>query len=217
MGIPDYLTCLLIHLYVDQEETVRTLHGTTDWFKIGTGVDQGCILSPLTLCRVHHVKCWAGWITGCNQDYWQKYQQSHICRWYHSNGRIWRKTKEPLQGGERGEWKSWLKTQRSKNYDCGILSHHFMANRWSKSGNSEILYSWTPKSLWMWLWKVAAVSHVLCQDSWLLEEKILIQGQRWDLTMWTFLCMRLLLNYKREKASDIDIRRAQKECPLASF
>ena len=46
MGIPDYLTCLLKNLYVGQEATVRTGHGTTDWFQIGTGVCQGCILSP---------------------------------------------------------------------------------------------------------------------------------------------------------------------------
>ena len=44
MGIPDYLICLLRHLYAGQEATVRTLHGTTDWFKIGKGVHQGCIL-----------------------------------------------------------------------------------------------------------------------------------------------------------------------------
>ena len=46
MGIPDHLTCLLRNLYADQEETVRTGHGTTDWFQIGKGVYQGCILSP---------------------------------------------------------------------------------------------------------------------------------------------------------------------------
>ena len=46
MGIPDHLTCLLINLYTDQEATVRTGHGTTDWFQIGKGVGQGCILSP---------------------------------------------------------------------------------------------------------------------------------------------------------------------------
>ena len=46
MGIPDHLTCLLRNLYSVQEATVRTTHGTTDWFQIGTGVHQGCILSP---------------------------------------------------------------------------------------------------------------------------------------------------------------------------
>ena len=46
MGIPDHLTCLLRNLYGGQEATVRTGHGTTDWFQIGKGVRQGCILSP---------------------------------------------------------------------------------------------------------------------------------------------------------------------------
>ena len=46
MGIPDHLTCLLRNLYAGQEATVRTGHGTTDWFQIGKGVRQGCILLP---------------------------------------------------------------------------------------------------------------------------------------------------------------------------
>ena len=46
MGIPDHLTCLLRNLYAGQEATVRTGHGTTDWFQIEKGVSQGCILSP---------------------------------------------------------------------------------------------------------------------------------------------------------------------------
>ena len=46
MGIPDHLTCLLRNLYAGQEATVRTGHGTTDWFQIGKGIHQGCILSP---------------------------------------------------------------------------------------------------------------------------------------------------------------------------
>ena len=46
MGIPDHLTCLLRNLYAGQEATVRTGHGTMEWFQIGKGVHQGCILSP---------------------------------------------------------------------------------------------------------------------------------------------------------------------------
>ena len=49
MGIPDHLTCLLRNLYAGQEATVRTGHGPTDWFQIGKGVRQGCILSPCLL------------------------------------------------------------------------------------------------------------------------------------------------------------------------
>ena len=60
MAIPDHLTCLLRNLYVGQEATVRTGHGTMDWFKIGKGVHQDCILSPCLfnyIGRVHNVKC----------------------------------------------------------------------------------------------------------------------------------------------------------------
>ena len=70
MGIPDHLNCLLRNLCADQEATIRTLHGTTDLFKIGKGVPQGCISSPylFNFCRVHHGKCQTGWITSWNQD-----------------------------------------------------------------------------------------------------------------------------------------------------
>ena len=59
MGIPEHLTCLLRNLYTGQEATVRTGHGTMDWFQIGKGVCQGFILGChflLQLCRVYHVK-----------------------------------------------------------------------------------------------------------------------------------------------------------------
>ena len=46
MGIPDHLTCLLRNLYAGQEATLRTGHGTSDWFQTGKGIHQGCILSP---------------------------------------------------------------------------------------------------------------------------------------------------------------------------
>ena len=49
MGIPDHLTCLLRNLFAGQEETVRTGQGKTDWFQIGKGVRQGCLLSPCLL------------------------------------------------------------------------------------------------------------------------------------------------------------------------
>ena len=56
------------------------------------------------------------WIQDCQE----KYQQPQICKWYHPNGRKQRGTKELLDEGEKGEWKSWLKTQHSKNKDHGI-------------------------------------------------------------------------------------------------
>ena len=58
-----------------------------------------------------------------------------VCRWYHSHGKKQRGTKEPLNEAERGEWKSWLKTQHSEDLDHGIWSCHFMANRWGNNAN----------------------------------------------------------------------------------
>ena len=84
MGIPDHLTCLLRNLYAGQEATVRTGHGTMDWFQIGKWARQGCILSPcLLICRVHPVKCQAGWSTSWNQDCWEKYQYAPL--WQKAN------------------------------------------------------------------------------------------------------------------------------------
>ena len=76
VGIPDHLTCLLRNLYAGQEATVRTGHGTTDWFQIGKGGHQGSILPPclFKLCRIHHEKRWAGRSISRNQDCQEKYQ-----------------------------------------------------------------------------------------------------------------------------------------------
>ena len=78
-GIPEQLTCLLRNLYAGQE-VVRTGHGTTDWFQIGKGVHQGCILSPCYLSSMQNTsyKMPAGGSTGWNQNYWEKYQQPQI-------------------------------------------------------------------------------------------------------------------------------------------
>ena len=73
-----------------------------------------CLSHFSLLCRVHHSKCWAEWITSWNQDCREKYQQPQKCRWYHSNDRKQRGTKEPLDEGGWGEWKSWLKTKIQK-------------------------------------------------------------------------------------------------------
>ena len=81
-----------------------------------------------------------GWITCWNQDCQKNYQQSQICRWYHPNGRNWRGTEKPFDDSKIREWKSWFKTQHSKNKDHGIQAHDFMANRWGKNGKSNRLY-----------------------------------------------------------------------------
>ena len=76
MGIPDHLTCLLRNLYAGQEATVRTGHGTTDWFQFGKGERQGCILSPcLFNLYAEYIMRNAGlYETSWNQDCREKYQ-----------------------------------------------------------------------------------------------------------------------------------------------
>ena len=105
MGLPDQLTCLLRNLYAGQDATVRTGHGTMDWFKI-----VYCHPAYLTYMKSTSCNMPSGWIPSRNQDYQEKYQQPH-----NSNGRKQTGTKEPLDKGERGEWKNWLKAQHSKN------------------------------------------------------------------------------------------------------
>ena len=105
MGIPDHLTCLLRNLYSDQEATVRTGHGTTDWFQIGKGVWQGCILSPcLFNFYAEYIMINAGLeeaqagikTAGRNIN-------KHRYRWHHPNDRKWRGTSLSL---------SWWKWKR---------------------------------------------------------------------------------------------------------
>ena len=142
MGISDHLTCFLRNLYAGQEATVRTGHGATDWFHIGKGVHQGVYCHPAYLTymqstswemldsKKHKLESrWLGEISITSD----MQMIPPLCR-------KWRRTKEPLDESERGEWKSWLKSQHSKNKDHGIQSHHLVANRWWNNGNSERLY-----------------------------------------------------------------------------
>ena len=143
MGIPDHLNWLLRNSHAGREATVRNRNGTTDYYQIGKGVVyQGCILS---LCLFN--LCTEYIMQNARLDESQagikiagEYQQPQMCRWCHSNGRKQRGTKKPFGECERGEWKSWLKIQHSKNQDHGIQSDHFMANRKGKSGSSDRFY-----------------------------------------------------------------------------
>ena len=116
MGIPDHLTCLLRKLYAGQEATVRTGHGTTDWFQIRKGVGKGCILSPC-LCNLY-----AEYIIR-NTELEEEQPGIKIARRKINNLRYAddttlmaeKRIKKPLDEGERGELKSCLKTQHSEN------------------------------------------------------------------------------------------------------
>ena len=85
MGIPDHLTCLLRNLYVGQEATVRTGHGTADWFQTGKEYVKAVYCHPayLTYMLCTSWRRWAGGSKGWNQDCWEKYQKPQICRWHH--------------------------------------------------------------------------------------------------------------------------------------
>ena len=116
--IPDHLTCLLRILYADREATVRTGHGTTDWFQIEQGVRQGCILSPCLFnlyaeCIIYNARLdesQAGIkIAGRNINNLKYADDTTLM------SRQRRVIKELLDEGEKAEWKSWLKTQLSRN------------------------------------------------------------------------------------------------------
>ena len=128
MGIPDHLTCLLRNLYAGQEAIVRTGHGTTDWFLIGKGVRQGCILS---LCLFN---LYAEYIMR-NAGLEETQAGVKIARRNINNLRyaddttLMAENEEELKSlmmrvkEESGE--CWLKPQHSENKDHGIRSHHF--------------------------------------------------------------------------------------------
>ena len=151
MGIPDHPTCLLRNLYAGQEATVRTGHGTTDWFQIGKGVHQGCILSP----SLFHL--YAEYIMR-NAMLEEAQAGIKIARRNINNLRYADDT--TLKADSEEELKSLLmkvkeesekvKAQHSENEDHGIWSHHFMGNRWGNSGNSVRLYFWGLKNHCRW-------------------------------------------------------------------
>ena len=114
------------------------------------------------ICRVHHAKCWAGGSTSWNQECCEKHQSCQIRRWHHPYGRKQRRTNDPPDESERGEWKSWLKAQLSENEDHGIWSHYFMGNRW---GNSGRLYF--------------GGSKITADDDWIHEiKRLLLPGRK---------------------------------------
>ena len=116
MGISDHLTCLLRNLCAGQEATVKTGHGTTDWFQIGKGVHQGCILSPCLfnlyaeyiMRNARLEKAQAG-IKIARRNI-----NNLICRWHHPFGRKQRRTKDPLDETEEEGEKVGLKLNIQK-------------------------------------------------------------------------------------------------------
>ena len=143
MGIPEHLTCLLKNLYAGQEATVRTGHGTTDWFQIGKGVCQGCILSPrLFNLYSEYIMRNAG-LDDTQAGIKIARRNINNLR-YADDTTLMAESEEALKSllmkvKEESE-KVDFKLNIQKNYDYGIWCHHFMANRWGNSGNSDRLF-----------------------------------------------------------------------------
>ena len=136
VGIPDHLTCLLRNLYAGQEATGRTGHGT-DWFQIGKGVCQGCILS---FCLYAEYIMWNAGLDEAQAGIKTARRNNNNLR-YTDDTTFMPESKEELKSlimkvKEENE-KADLKFSIQKIKDHGIQSHHFMANRW---GNNERLY-----------------------------------------------------------------------------
>ena len=150
MGIPDHLTCLLRNLYAGQEATVRTGHGTTDWFQIGKGVRQGRILSPwLFNLHAEYIMRNAG------QEEAQagiKTARRNINNLRYADDTILiTESKEELKSflmkvkekSEKADLK--LNTQKTKIMTSSPIPSWQIEGE--KSGSSD--RSWAPKSLWM--------------------------------------------------------------------
>ena len=136
MGIPDHLTCLLQNLYAGQEATPRTRHGTMDWFRIGKGVCQDCILSPCLLnFYAEHIMRNAG-LEEAQAGI--KISERNINNFrYADDTTLMAENEEELKSllmevKEESE-KAGLKLNIQKNEYHDIWSHHFMANRWGKN------------------------------------------------------------------------------------
>ena len=122
-----------------QEATIRTRHGTTDWFQFKEYIEAVYCHSVYVLYRVHHVKCWAG-----EAQAGIKIVGSNISNLrYADDTTLMVESKKELKSllmKVKRRVKTWLETQHSKNNDHGIQSHPFMANRMGKSGNGERFY-----------------------------------------------------------------------------
>jgi len=143
IGIPDHLTSVLRNLYVGQEATVRTEHGTMNWFKIGRGVGQGYILSP---CLFNLYAEYITWNVGLNESQAGiKITGRNINNLRYADdttvtAESEEELKSPLMKVKEGNRKSCLETQHSKTLTPRHQSHHFITNKRGKSGRSDIFY-----------------------------------------------------------------------------
>ena len=151
MGILDHLSSFLRNLYAGQEATVRTRHGTTDWFQIGRRVYQGCVLSPcLFNLYVEYIMRNAGLEEAQARIKISRRNINNLR--YADDTTVMAESKEKLKGllMKVGSENAGLKLNIQKTKIMASGSHHFMANRWGNNGNSWRLYfGGAPKSLQM--------------------------------------------------------------------
>ena len=116
---------------VKKQQLQLNMEKWTHW-KLGKKYIKAIYCHPVYLTSMQTTSCEIpGWIKKkLESELSGEISIPQICRWYHPNGRKWRGTKEPLDEGERGEWKRWLIIQYTENNDHGIWSHHFLTNRW---------------------------------------------------------------------------------------
>ena len=169
MVIPDHLTCLLRNLYAGQEATGRTGHGTTDWFQIGKGVHQGCVLSS---CLFNFYAEYVLRNSGLEEA------QAGIKIVGRKINKLGYADDSTLMAESEEELKSLLMkvkvdsekvglSSTFRNEDHGIWSHHFMGNGGGNSGNSVRLYfGGAPKSLQM------VIAAMKLKDAYSLEGKL---------------------------------------------
>ena len=171
MGIPDHLTCFLRNLYAGQEATVRTRHGIAGWFQIGKGVRQVCIFSPWLFNFYAEYIMWNARLDKAQVGIRIAVRNTNNLR-YADVSTFRAESEEELKShlmkvkGQSEKASFSLKAQHSKILDHGVESHHFMANRWRNSGNSDRLFSWAPKSLQM------VTAAMKWKDTCSLEEKL---------------------------------------------
>ena len=164
MGIPDHLTCLLRNLYAGQEATGRTGHGTTDWFQIGKGVCQGCILSPFL------INLYAEYIM---RNAGLEEAQAGIKNAGRNINNLRYADDTTLMAESEEELKSLLMKEESEKVGLKLKIHKTKiiascsitswANRWRNSGK---LFFGAPKSLQM------VTAAMKLKDAYSLEEKI---------------------------------------------
>ena len=147
----DHLTCLLRNLYAGHEATVRTGHGTTDWFQIRKGVHQGCILSP---CLFNLYAEYIMWNAGLDEaQAWIKIAGRNINNLRYADDTTLmaeseKKLKSLLLKVKDEKWKSWLKTFRKLRSWHPVPSLH--DKQMKKQGKHwQTLFSWAPNSLQM--------------------------------------------------------------------